>query len=109
MNTTMKTLFALTMAAATLTVSGLAGGSACAQGHDLATVSVLGSIPPGSTRGRLSPINGVGLAPVIGKPRSSTGQWHCIPGLFGNCGFGPHRHSAVARIGMAPVVGKPRL
>jgi uncharacterized membrane protein YtjA (UPF0391 family) len=31
----------------------------------------------------------------------------CIPGLFGNCGFGPHRLSAGA--GIAPVVGKPRL
>ena len=108
MNTLAKTLCALTMTAATLTVTGVRS-SACAQGHDLATVSMLSASHPGSTHGRQSAVNGVGPAPVIGKPRSSAGQWHCIPGLFGNCGFGPHHLSATHGVGVAPFVSQPRL
>ncbi len=109
MNATVKTLSALTIAAATLTAASLAASSnALAQVHGHTTVSVLSSIHPGSPPGRLSPVDGTGVAPVVGKPRSSVGQWHCIPGAFGNCGPGrPHRLSPVDGVGVAPVVGKP--
>lgn len=106
----MKTLSALTIAAATLTVTSLvAGSSASAQVHGHTPVSAIGSIQPGSPQGRLSAVSGVGVAPVVGKPRSSVGQWHCIPGAFGNCGPGPHRLSPLDGVGVAPVVDKPRL
>lgn len=110
MNSAMNTLSTLTIAAATLTMAGLlAVGDALAQVHVRTPISVISSIHPGSSHGLLSAVSGVGIAPVVGKPRSSRGQWHCIPGLFGNCGFGPRRPSAITGVGIAPVVGKPRL
>jgi len=108
MSTTMKTLSALTFAAATLTAANLfASSSASAQVHGHAAVSVISSIHPGSPSGRLSAVGGVGIAPVVGKAHSSVGQWQCIPGAFGNCGPGPHRLSPIDGVGVVPVVGKP--
>jgi hypothetical protein len=88
----------------------LASSNALAQVHGRTPVSVIGSIHPGSPHGLLPAVSGVGIAPVVGKPRSSVGQWHCIPGAFGNCGFGTHhRLSPIDGVGVAPVVGKPLL
>ena len=110
MNSTIKTRSALTIAAATLIAASLlASSNALAQVHGRTPISVISSIRADSPSGLPSAVSGVGIAPVVGKPRSSVGQWHCIPGLFGNCGFHPHRPSAVDGVGVAPVVGKPRL
>jgi len=77
MNTTMKTLSALTIAAATLTAASLAASSnAWAQVHGRTTVSVTASVHPGSPGGRLSPVKAAGVAPVATKAACRDS---CIP------------------------------